>query len=77
MAGVRRQLGRGWRVIEMSDTSDRIREHRERQQQLKIAAEEVWAALAGQHVMLDSVGETATAPESVRSPVRLGWKWWR
>ena len=38
----------------MADVSDRIREHRERQQRLEIAAEEARSLLAERRVMLDS-----------------------
>ena len=43
----------------MADVSDRIREHRERQQRLEIAAEEARALLAERRVMLDSAHNIA------------------
>ena len=61
---VKKRLGRIWQVIEttdieMADASDRIREHRERQQQLEIAAEEARAMLADRRVVLDSADTIA------------------
>ena len=61
---VRRRLGRVWQVIEstdteMADASDRIREHRERQQCLEIAADEARAILTERRVMLDSADTIA------------------
>ena len=61
---MRRRLGRVWQVIEstdieMADASDRIREHRERQQRLEIAAEEARAVLTERRVMLDSADTIA------------------
>ena len=62
---VKRRLGRVWHVIEttnldVSDASERIREHRERQQKLESAAEEARALLVQRRVTLDKV-ETITA----------------
>ena len=70
LADVRRRLGRVWQVIEnsdieMADASDRIKEHRVRQQRLEIAAEEARAMLAERRVML---GMALTRPPP--SPVR-------
>ena len=45
--------------IEMADASDRIKEHRERQQRLETAAEEARAMLAERRVMLDSADKIA------------------
>ncbi len=64
LADVRRRLGRVWQVIEnsdieMADASDRIKEHRERQQRLEIAAEEARALLAERRVMLDNADKIA------------------
>ena len=64
---VRRRLGRVWQVIEstdieMADASDRIKEHRERQQRLEIAADEARASrpiLTERRVMLDSADTIA------------------
>ena len=44
----------------MANASERIKEHRERQQRLEIAADEARAVLAERRVMLDSA-ETITA----------------
>ena len=62
---VRRRLSRVWQVVEntdleMADASERIKEHRERQQRLEIAADEARAVLAERRVMLDSA-ETVAA----------------
>ena len=48
---VKKRLGRIWQLlettdIEMADASERIKEHRDRQQQLEIAAEEARSMLA-------------------------------
>ncbi|MDE2933877.1 MAG: recombinase family protein, partial [Chloroflexota bacterium] len=64
LADVRRRLGRVWQVIEngdiaIADASDRITEHRERQQRLEVAAEEARAVLAGRREILDSADKTA------------------
>ena len=65
LADVRRRLDRVWHVVEttdldVSDASSRIREHRERQEKLELAAEETRAMLAERRVMLDRV-ETIAA----------------
>ncbi len=62
---VKKRLGRIWHAIEttdieMSDASDRIREHRERKEKLEAAAEEARAILSKRRVTLDRV-ETITA----------------
>ena len=62
---VKRRLGRIWQVIEttdveMTDASERIREHRERKERLEAAAEEARALLSERRVTLDKV-ETITA----------------
>ena len=64
LVDVRRRLGRVWHVIEntdieMADASDRIKEHRERQQRLEVAAEEARAVLAERRVLLDSADTIA------------------
>ncbi len=64
LADVRRRLGRVWQVIEnsdieMADASDRIKEHRERQQRLEIAAEEARSLLAERRMMLDNADKVA------------------
>ncbi len=67
---VRRRLDRIWHVIEtsdleISDATSRIREHRERQEQLEIAAEEARAVLAERRVMLDSADTIAAFAEEM------------
>ena len=62
---VKKRLGRIWHAIEttdieMSDASDRIREHRERKEKLETAADEARAILSKRRVTLDKV-ETITA----------------
>ena len=57
---VKRKLGRIWHFIETSDTvmadaSDRIREHRERQEWLEYSAEQARAVLAQRRKVLDDV----------------------
>ena len=61
---VRQRLSRIWHLIEMteidmSDASDRIKEHRQRQEQLELAAEEARAVLAERRVLLDSADTIA------------------
>ena len=62
---VKRRLGRIWQFIENTDieqaeAADRIREHRERQEQLEDAAQEARSMLAERRVMLDSADTIAT-----------------
>ena len=62
---VRKRLERIWHVIEtsdieMADASDRIREHRERQQRLEEAAADARAVLSQRRAVLDDV-ETIAA----------------
>ena len=62
---VKRKLGRIWHFIEttdtdMADASDRIREHRERQQRLEASAAEARAILSQRREVLDDV-ETIAA----------------
>ena len=62
---VRRRLDRVWHVIENSEldisgATSRIREHRERQEKLEIAAEEARALLSERRAVLDNV-DTITA----------------
>ncbi len=62
---VRRRLDRVWHVIEstdldISDATSRIREHRERQEKLEIAAEKARALLSERREVLDDV-QTITA----------------
>ena len=61
---VKKRLGRIWLAIEttdieMSDASDRIKEHRERKEKLEAAAEEAREVLSKRRVTLDKV-ETIT-----------------
>ena len=61
---VKKRLGRIWHAIEttdieMSDASDRIKEHRERKEKLEVAAEEARAVLSKRRVTLDKM-ETIT-----------------
>ena len=61
---VKKRLGRIWQVIEttdieMADASERIREHRERKEKLKIAAEEARALLSDRRQFLDSADTIA------------------
>ncbi len=62
---VKRKLGRVWHLVEntdldMADASDRIREHRERQQRLEDSAAEARAILSQRREVLDDV-ETIAA----------------
>ena len=61
---VNRRLGRIWQVIEtteieMSDATDRVREHRERKEKLERASEEARAILSQRRVTLDKVDTIA------------------
>ncbi len=61
---VKRRLGRIWQFvettdIEMADAAGRIREHRERQEQLETAAQDARAMLAERRVMLESADTIA------------------
>jgi len=65
LAEVRRKLDRVWHIVEttdleLADATGRIREHRERQRRLEIAAEETRTLLAERRVMLGKV-ETIAA----------------
>ena len=67
---VKKRLGRIWNAIEttdieMSDASDRIREHRERKEKLEIAAEEARALLAERRHFLDSADVIASYAEEM------------
>ncbi len=67
---VKRRLGRIWQFVETTDiemaaADDRIREHRERQEQLETAAQEARAILAERRVMLDSADTIATFAEEM------------
>ena len=68
---VKRRLGRIWQAIEttdieMSDASDRIREHRERKEKLEIAAEEARATLSKRRVTLDKVEKITEFAQDMR-----------
>ena len=68
---VRRKLGRVWHFIEnsdieMADASDRIREHRERQERLEEAAAEARAILAERRAVLDDVETIAAYAREMR-----------
>ena len=61
---VKRRLGRIWQFVETTDVetadaADRIKEHRERQEQLENAAQEARAVLAKRRVYLDSADTIA------------------
>ena len=67
---VKRRLGRIWQFvettdIEMADPADRIREHRERQEQLETAAQDARAMLAERRVVLDSADTIAAFAEEM------------
>ena len=67
---VKKRLGRIWNAIEttdieMSDASDRIREHRERKEKLEIAAEEARALLAQRRNFLESADVIASYAEEM------------
>jgi len=51
--------------IEMADASERIKEHRGRQQQLEIAAEEARSMLAERRAVLDSADTIAAFAEEM------------
>ena len=62
---VRRRMSRVWQIVEntdleLGDASERIKEHRERQQRLEVAADEARVMLAERRVLLDSA-ETVAA----------------
>ena len=65
LEGVKRKLGRIWHFVEttdigMADASDRIKEHRERQERLEDAAADARAILSQRRTVLDDV-ETIAA----------------
>ena len=68
---VKRKLARVWHFIEnsdieMADASDRIREHRERQERLEEAAAEARAILAERRAVLDDVSTIAAYAREMR-----------
>ena len=67
---VRRRLDRVWHVVEttdldISDATSRIREHRERQEKLEIAAEEARALMSERRAVLDNVDTIAAFAEDM------------
>ena len=61
---VRRRLDRVWHIVEttdlnVSDASSRIKEHRDRQEKLEVAAEEARSVLAQRRMLLDSADTIA------------------
>ena len=61
---VKKRLGRIWQVIEitdidMADASQRIKEHRERQERLEVSAQEARAILSQRRAVLDDVNTIA------------------
>ena len=67
---VKKRLGRIWQLlettdIEMADASERIKEHRDRQQQLEIAAQESRSMLAERRAVLDSADTIAAFAEEM------------
>ena len=72
---VRRKLGRVWQVVEntdleLADASERIQEHRERQRQLEVAADEARVMLAERRVLLDSAETVAAFAEEMSEFLR-------
>ncbi len=68
---VKRKLGRVWHFIEnsdieMADASDRIKEHRERQERLEEAAAEARAILTDRRKVLDDVETIAAYAQDMR-----------
>ena len=68
---VKRKLGRIWHFIEtsdavMTDASDRIREHRERQERLEYSAEQARAVLAQRRKVLDDVNTIAAYAKDMK-----------
>ena len=68
---VKKKLGRIWRHIEttdtaMADASDRIREHRERQERLEYFAEQARADLAQRRKVLDNVNTIAAYAKDMK-----------
>ena len=68
---VKRKLGRIWHFIEtsdavMTDASDRIREHRERQERLEYFAEQARAVLAQRRKVLDDASTIAAYAKDMK-----------
>ncbi len=71
LAEVKRMLDRIWRAIEttgleVSDAADRIREHKQRKEQLELAAAEAHKALAARRQLLDSTDLIAAFAAEMR-----------
>ena len=67
---VKKRLARIWQFvettdIEMADASDRIKEHRDRQQQLEVAAQEARTMLAERRAVLESADTIAAFAEEM------------
>ena len=72
---VRRRMSRVWQIVEntdldMADASERIKEHRERQQLLEVAADEARAMLAERRVLLESAETVAAFAEEMSEFLR-------
>ncbi len=72
---VRRRLSGVWQVVEntdleVADASERIKEHRDRQQRLEIHADEARAMLAERRVLLDSAETVAAFAEEMSEFLR-------
>ena len=70
LAEVKRALDRIWRLIEttdleMADAADRIREHKQRKEQLEVAAETARRTLADRRQLLDSEDMIAAFAEDM------------
>ena len=70
LAEVKRMLDRIWRAIEttdleVSDAADRIREHKQRSEQLELAAAEMHKALAARRQLLDNADVVAGFAEDM------------
>ncbi len=70
LAEVKRALDRIWRLVEttdleMSDAADRIREHKQRKEQLEVAAETARRTLEDRRQLLDSEDMIATFAEDM------------
>ncbi|MXW26578.1 MAG: hypothetical protein F4Z77_09860 [Dehalococcoidia bacterium] len=75
LAEERKKLDRVWRFVESTDldcgdASERIREHRERQQQLELAAEEARAVLAERRDLLDNADTIAAFAKDMSAFLR-------
>ena len=71
----RKKLDRIWRFVEstdldFADASDRIKQHRDRQQQLEVAAQEAREVLAERRVLLDRADTIATFAQGMSEFLR-------